>query len=223
MAAASIPRTKVRRHPERGSYDRDVIDAILDEALFCHVGFAQEGHPYVIPMIHARAGDILYLHGSTSSRLLQVLGAGANVCVTVTLLDGVVLARSVFNHSMNYRSVVVLGRARPLTEPDQKLAALKAIVEHLIPGRWRDARAPNDKELATTMILALPLHEASAKIRSSSPKDAQADVSTPLWAGVIPTDLIPGEPVIDDEVPPGVVVPDYVANYRCGRRRSITR
>src|SRR6266508_3728460 len=161
-------RTEVRRHPERGAYDRSVIDEILDEALFCHVGFVHEGQSFVIPTIHARAGDVLYLHGSPASRMLREIGDGIDVCVTVTLLDGLVLARSVYNHSMNYRSAVVLGRARVIEERAEKLAALEVIVEHLLPGRGADARGPNEKELAGTKVLVLPLDEASAKVRTGT-------------------------------------------------------
>src|SRR5262245_37855180 len=154
-------RTRVKRHPERGAYDRETIDAILDEALICHVGFVVDGQPFVIPMILARAGDVLYLHGSTASRLVRTLADGVDVCVTATLLDGIVLARSVYNHSMNYRSAVVLGRARAIVDPDEKLAALETIVEHMVPRRWSDARLPDRKELKATTVLALALDEAS--------------------------------------------------------------
>ena len=200
-------RTTVARHPERGVYDREAIYRILDEALICHVGFVHEGHPFVIPTIHARSGDTLYVHGSPASRMLQELGAGVDVCVTVTLLDGLVLARSVYNHSMNYRSVLVLGRARVLREPADKLAALEAVVEHLVPGRWSDARQPTKKELAGTLVLALPLDEASAKVRTGPPMDFEADLELPVWAGVIPVALHTGTP----EGPPNP--PAYVAGY----------
>jgi nitroimidazol reductase NimA-like FMN-containing flavoprotein (pyridoxamine 5'-phosphate oxidase superfamily) len=207
-------RTRVRRHPERGVYDRAVIDAILDEALFCHVGFVDEGQPFVIPTIHARAGDVLYLHGSPASRMLRELGEGIDVCVTATLLDGVVLARSVYNHSLNYRSVVVLGRARRLDDADEKLAALEAIVEHVVTGRTLDARMPTEKELAGTSVLALPLDEASAKVRTGPPKDFDEDVALPIWAGVIPLRTVAGAPEPDAQLPPGVAVPAYAAAYR---------
>ena len=218
MAEPSSPQTAVRRHPERGHYDRAVIDAILDEALYCHVGFVHEGRPFVIPTIHARSGDLLYLHGSTSSRMLRTLAEGTDVCVTVTLVDGVVLARSVFNHSLNYRSVVVLGRGQPVPDGEEKLAALKSIVEHMVPGRSLDARAPNEKELAQTSVLWLPLNEASAKVRSGPSKDARFDIPLPVWAGVIPMRLLAGEPVIDAEVPPGVDMPGYVRDYQRASR-----
>jgi uncharacterized protein len=206
MAKAKA-RTEVARHPERGVYDREAIDRILDEALICHVGFVHEGQPFVIPTIHARSGDTLYVHGSPASRMLKQLAEGVDVCVTVTLLDGLVLARSVYNHSMNYRSVVVLGRARLLREPAEKLAALEAVVEHLVPGRWEDARQPTEKELAGTSVLALPLDEASAKVRTGPPSDFEADLELPVWSGVIPVALRTGTPEGSPDPPP------YVAGY----------
>jgi uncharacterized protein len=187
-------RTTVKRHPERGVYDRTTIDAILDEALICHVGFVADGQPYVIPTIHARDGDTLYLHGSPGSRMLRTLKEGIDLCVTATLLDGLVLARAVYNHSMNYRSVVVLGRAREVTERTEKLHAMECVVEHVVPGRWSEARQPNDGEIDGTTILALPLDEASAKIRSGPPKDFDEDLDLPVWTGVIPLDLRRGRP-----------------------------
>ncbi len=201
--------TRVRRHPERGVYERPAIDAILDEALFCHVGFVIDEQPYVIPMIHARAGDVLYLHGSPASRMLRTLAKGVDVCVTATLLDGIVLARSVYNHSMNYRSVVVLGRARAVTDVDEKLAALEAVVEHVVPGRWQDARHPNKKELAGTSVLVLGLDQASAKVRRGPTKDFDDDVELPIWAGVIPMRLVAGAAETDALVPDGVALPPY--------------
>ncbi len=201
--------TRVRRHPERGVYERPAIDAILDEALFCHVGFVIDEQPYVIPMIHARAGDVLYLHGSPASRMLRTLAEGVDVCVTATLLDGIVLARSVYNHSMNYRSVVVLGRARAVTDADEKLAALEAVVEHVVPGRWQDARHPNKKELAGTSVLVLGLDQASAKVRRGPTKDFDDDVELPIWAGVIPMRLVAGAAETDALVPDGVALPPY--------------
>jgi nitroimidazol reductase NimA-like FMN-containing flavoprotein (pyridoxamine 5'-phosphate oxidase superfamily) len=179
-------RTTVKRHPERGEYNRATIDAILDEALICHIGFVVDGHPYVIPTIHAREGDTLYLHGSPASRMLRSIKEGVDVCVTATILDGLVLAKSVYNHSMNYRSVVVLGRARELTDRAEKLRAMERVVEHVVPGRWSEARQPNDGEIKGTTILALPLEEASAKIRTGPPKDFDEDRDFPVWTGVIP-------------------------------------
>jgi uncharacterized protein len=201
--------TRVKRHPERGVYEREAIDAILDEALICHVGFVVEGQPYVIPMVLARDGDVLYLHGSTASRLVRTVAGGVQVCVTATLLDGIVLARSVYNNSMNYRSAVVLGKARAVVDPDEKLAALETIVEHIARGRWRDARQPNRKELKATTVLALALDEASAKIRSGPPKEFDEDMELPIWAGVIPLRLVRGAAETDADVPDGVPLPKY--------------
>jgi len=205
------PRTKVKRHPERGDYDRATIDAILDEALICHVGFVVVDHPYVIPTIHARDGDTLYLHGSPASRMLRNLAKGVDLCVTVTLLDGLVLARSVYNHSMNYRSVVVLGHAREVTETEEKLHAMQRVVEHIVPGRWADARHPTEGEIKGTTILALSLNEASAKIRTGPPKDFDDDLALPVWAGLIPLKLEPSAPVADEGVETSA--PDYAAKY----------
>jgi nitroimidazol reductase NimA-like FMN-containing flavoprotein (pyridoxamine 5'-phosphate oxidase superfamily) len=211
--ALGVPsaRTTVKRHPERGAYDRVVIDAILDEALVCHVGFVIDGQPFVIPTIHARDGEVLYLHGSPGSRMLRSLRNGVDACVTVTLLDGLVLARSVYNHSMNYRSVVVLGRAREVTEHDEKLRAMRCVVEHILPGRWDDARQPSEREIKATTIMALPLTEASAKVRTGPPTDDEEDLGLSVWAGVIPVALETGEPVGDGAAngPP----PTYVADY----------
>ena len=199
----------MRRHPERGAYDRATIDAILDEALICHVGFVHDGQPYVIPTIHARDGDTLYLHGSPGSRMLRDLKEGIDVCVTVTLLDGLVLARSVYNHSMNYRSVVVLGRAHEVSDRDEKLHGMRAVVEHVVPGRWDDARRPSDGEIDGTTILALPLDEVSAKVRSGPSNDFDDDLELPVWAGVLPLALVAGEPQPDSDGP----TPEYVAGY----------
>jgi uncharacterized protein len=204
-------RTTVKRHPERGDYDRDVIDAILDEALMCHLGFVVDGQPFVIPTIHARDGDVLYIHGSPGSRMLRTAKTGVDICVTATLLDGLVLARSVYNHSMNYRSVVVLGRAHEVTDPDEKLRAMQCVVEHVVKGRWNDARQPNEGELKGTTILSLPLDEASAKIRSGPPVDDEDDLALPVWAGIVPLRLEPSEPTAADGVdgPP----PPYASAY----------
>jgi uncharacterized protein len=206
--------TRVRRHPERGRYERAEIDAILDEALFCHVGFVDAGRPFVIPIIHARVGADLYLHGSPASRMLRELAEEVDVCVTATLLDGIVLARSVYNHSLNYRSAVVLGRARKLDDRQEKLKALEAIVEHVVPGRSREARAPSEKELAGTSVLALPIDEASAKVRTGPPGDFDDDLELPVWAGVIPLSTVAGEPLTDELVPSHVALPGYVRDYR---------
>jgi nitroimidazol reductase NimA-like FMN-containing flavoprotein (pyridoxamine 5'-phosphate oxidase superfamily) len=206
-------RVTVRRLPERAAYDRAVIDAILDEALICHVGFVEDGQPYVIPTIHARDGGCLYLHGSTASRMLRTLAEGLPICVTVTIQDGLVLARSAFHHSMNYRSVVVLGTAIEVEDRSEKLHALERISEHLVPGRWEEVRLPNDSELRQTRILRIGLDESSAKIRSGGPKDDQDDLSDPIWAGVLPLRLLAREPETDRDVLPAVVVPAYVRNH----------
>jgi len=205
-------RTTVKRHPERGDYDRATIDGILDEALVCHVGFVHDGHPFVIPTIHARDGDTLYLHGSPGSRMLRDLAQGVDVCVTATLLDGLVLARSVYHHSMNYRSVVVLGRAHEVTDDEGKLHAMECVVEHVVPGRWADARRPSEGELKGTTILAVSLEEASAKVRMGGPKDLEEDLELPVWAGVIPLALVPSAPLADNDRP----LPPYAARYTRG-------
>jgi hypothetical protein len=181
-------RIRVRREPERGRYDRETIDAILDEALICHLGFAVDEQPYVIPTLHARVGDTLYVHGSAASRMLRQLSSGVPVCATVTLFDGLVLARSVFNHSVNYRSVVVFGTATPVAD-DEKRDALHALTDQLAPGRWDEARQPTATELKATWILALPIDEASAKVRTGPPKDEPEDEDLPVWAGVVPVHL----------------------------------
>jgi len=190
-------RTKVRRLPSRASYDRDAIYAILDEALICHAGFAADGQPFVIPTIHWRDGDTLYFHGSAASRMLRTLRGGAQACVTVTLLDGLVLARSAFHHSMNYRSVVVFGNAREVTDRQEKLRVLERLVEHIAPGRSAEVRGPSESELRQTLVLALPLTEASAKVRSGPPLDDVDDYKLRVWAGVIPLKLERGAPVED--------------------------
>jgi uncharacterized protein len=181
-------RIRIKREPQRGRYDRETIDLILDEALLCHLGFEIDGQPYVIPTLHARVGDKLYVHGSAASRMLRHLAGGVRVCVTVTLFDGLVLARSVFNHSVNYRSVVLLGEAT-LVEDDEKLAALYALTEQLAPGRWEEARQPTAKELKATWILSLPIEEVSAKVRNGPPEDEPEDEDLPVWAGVVPVHL----------------------------------
>jgi nitroimidazol reductase NimA-like FMN-containing flavoprotein (pyridoxamine 5'-phosphate oxidase superfamily) len=203
-------RTTVKRLAKRASYDRNVIDAILDEALVCHVGFVVYGAPVVIPTIHWRCGDRLYLHGSAASRMLRTLRDGVEVCVTVTLLDGLVLARSAFHHSMNYRSVVVFGRAVEVTG-EEKVVALRDLVEHICRGRSAEARGPNESELRQTIVLSLPIEEASAKIRTGPPIDDEADLSLGVWAGVLPLELTPGEPVTET---PEIPLPPYVRGYR---------
>ena len=183
-------RIRVKREPHRGRYDRETIDAILDEALICHLGFDVDGQPYVIPTLHARVGDNVYVHGSAASRMLRHLATDMRVCLTVTLFDGLVLARSVFNHSVNYRSVVLLGTARLLEDDDDKLEALRALTEQLAPGRWEEARQPTPKELKATWILALPIEEASAKVRTGPEEDEPEDEHLPVWAGVVPVHLV---------------------------------
>jgi nitroimidazol reductase NimA-like FMN-containing flavoprotein (pyridoxamine 5'-phosphate oxidase superfamily) len=186
---ADVPENlRIKREPQRGVYDRATIDAILDEALLCHLGFEVDGQPYVIPTLHARIGDRLYVHGSAASRMLRHAASGARVCVTVTLLDGIVLARSVFNHSINYRSVVVLGTATNV-EGGEKTEALRAFTDHIAPGRWGEARQPTEQELKATWVLALPLTEASAKVRSGPPEDDAEDLDFPVWSGVVPVHL----------------------------------
>jgi uncharacterized protein len=203
-------RTKVRRLADRGRYDRDTIYAILDEALLCHVGFVVEGAPVVIPTIHWREGDSLYFHGSAASRMLRSLKTGVDACVTVTLLDGLVLARSAFHHSMNYRSVVIFGKAQ-VVEGDEKLRALDALVEHVVRGRSKEMRPHKEIELKQTLVLSLPLEEASAKIRTGGPVDDEEDYALPVWAGVVPLRLMPGEPVADRDVT--VDLPEYASAY----------
>jgi nitroimidazol reductase NimA-like FMN-containing flavoprotein (pyridoxamine 5'-phosphate oxidase superfamily) len=207
-------RTRVVREAQRGAYDRETIYKTLDEAYVCHVGFAIDGQPFVIPTLFARAGDAIYFHGSAASRMLHNVSEGISVCVTVTLTDGFVLARSVFNHSMNYRSVVALGKAILVEAPEEKLEALRAFTEKIIPGRWNDARQPNEKELKATSILRLPLTEVSAKIRSGPVEDDAADYALPVWAGVIPLALTPGAPIRDERCDPAIPTPAYAAHYR---------
>jgi nitroimidazol reductase NimA-like FMN-containing flavoprotein (pyridoxamine 5'-phosphate oxidase superfamily) len=216
-------RTTVKRLPKRAAYDRDTVHAILDEAYICHLGFVVDGQPFVIPTIHWREGETLYFHGSAASRMLRSLRDGIDACVTVTLLDGLVLARSAFHHSMNYRSVVVLGRATEVTR-EEKVRALEGVVEHVMPGRSADVRPPNDIELKQTLVLALPITEASAKIRTGPPLDDEEDYALPVWAGVVPLRLTPGEPVADERLPAGVGVPEYIDGARAsGRQRSALR
>jgi uncharacterized protein len=201
----------VRRRAGRASYKRSTIDAILDEGMVGHVGVVADGQPFVIPVLYARDGEQVYLHGSPLSRLLSTLAQGVPMCLTVTLLDGLVLARSAFHHSMNYRSVVILGDGRPVRDPEEKLEALRAIVDHIVPGRSEDARGPSRKELKATEVIALTIDEASAKIRTGPPVDAGDDLALPVWAGELPLSLEVGEPVPDDGV--SIAVPEYVRSY----------
>lgn len=197
MPAGPSPRTTVKRRAERGRYDHETVHAILDEAYICHVGFVHDGAPVVLPTMHARIGDRLFIHGSAASRMLRTLAGGVEACVTVTLLDGLVLARSAFHHSMNYRSVVVFGTANVVGDGDEKLAAMRALLERVRPGRWDEARQPNDVELRQTLIIAMPLDEASAKVRTGPPIDDEDDYALGVWAGVVPLRLESGEPIAD--------------------------
>src|SRR6202045_4682568 len=204
-------RTRVVREPQRAVYDRDVINEILDEAFLCHVGFVAHGQPFVIPTSFGRDGDVLYIHGSAASRMLRNLDQGVAVCITATLLDGLVLARSVFNHSMNYRSVVILGTATIVDDPAEKLAALRALSEHILPHRWDDSRQPNEKELKAPSVLRLPITEFSAKVRVGPPVDDDEDYSFPTWAGVIPLEMTVGAAIRDDRCKQEL--PAYLKNY----------
>jgi len=193
-------RTKVRRLSKRAVYDKTLVDEILDEGFLCHLGFSVHALPYVIPTLYARSGETLYLHGSGASRTLKTLSEGVDVCATITLVDGYVLARSAFHHSMNYRSVVVLGRARLVSEPEETMQALRTLTNHLVPGRWEEVREPNELELKQTMVLALPLDEVSAKVRVGPPADDEEDYAIPVWAGVVPLVAQLGEAIPDDRV-----------------------
>jgi nitroimidazol reductase NimA-like FMN-containing flavoprotein (pyridoxamine 5'-phosphate oxidase superfamily) len=206
-------RTRVRRKPDRGAYDADLVHAVLDAAPICHVGFVHAGSPVVIPTIHGRVEDVLYLHGSPASRMLRTLRDGVDVAVNAVVVDGIVLARSLFHHSMNYRSVVVMGRARPIDDPEEKTAALRAITEHLVPGRWDDARAPSEKEDRGTLVVAVPIVEASAKVRSGPPGDDEDDLGLPYWTGVIPLRLAAGKPEPAPDMAPGTPLPPYLDGF----------
>lgn len=204
----------MRRIHERGRYDREAIDSVLDAAVVAHLGFVQDGQPFVIPTLHARVGDEVLVHGSAASRAFRTVGEGVPACLTVTLLDGIVLARSVFEHSVNYRSVVVLGRATLVDDPADKLAALEALTDRLLPGRWQDARQPSRKELKATTVLRMPLDEASAKIRDGGAEDGDTpDAELDVWAGQIPLVMTALPPVPDPDLRPGVPVPPYARRY----------
>ncbi len=207
-------RTRVKRLPKRASYDREVVNAIIDEAMFCHVGFIHQGAPFVIPTLHVRIGERLYVHGSAASRMLRAAAGGIPLCVTVTHFEGLILARSAFHHSANYRSAVVLGTAEEVTDDAEKTRVLNALVDHLVPGRWRDARPPNPQELLATSVLGLPITEASAKVRPGGPSDEEGDYALPVWAGVIPMKVVTGAPIPDERNMAGIQIPEYVANYR---------
>lgn len=206
-------RTRVVREPDRGVYDREAVYRILDEGFICHVGFNLDGQPFVIPTSYGRSGDNLYIHGSAASRMLRNLDKGIPVCVTVTLLDGIVLARSIFNHSMNYRSVVVLGTAQVVQDPGEKLEALHRLSEHILPGRWAESRQPNEQELKATFALRLPITEFSAKVRQGPPIDDEEDYDFRTWAGVIPLETAARPPIPDERCSPEILVPAYVRSY----------
>ena len=215
MSETQMPteRTRVVREADRAVYDREAVYRILDEGFLCHVGFAVDGQPFVIPTSYGRKEANLYIHGSAASRMLRQMKDGLQVCVTVTLLDGLVLARSIFNHSMNYRSVVILGKATLVDDPQEKLAALRALSEHIIPGRWDDVRQPNERELKATSVLRLPIAEFSAKVRTGPPIDDADDYSFPTWAGVIPLETKGGPPIADPGLDLGREVPAYIRHY----------
>jgi uncharacterized protein len=213
MSNTPTSRTRVTREPQLGVYDREVVYQILDEGFICHVGFTTDRQTFVIPTSYGRSGDNLYIHGSAASRTLKHMKDGVPVCVTITLLDGLVLARSVFNHSMNYRSVVILGKATAVEHPEEKLAALRILSEHIIPGRWDDARLPNQRELNATLVLKLPIEEFSAKVRTGPPIDDEGDYSYPTWAGVLPLALNTGVPVPDPRLDTAYEVPGYLRQW----------
>ncbi|PYX17823.1 MAG: pyridoxamine 5'-phosphate oxidase family protein [Acidobacteria bacterium] len=206
-------RTRVTREPERAVYDRAAAYQVLDEGFICHVGFVVDNQPFVIPTGYGRSGDNLYIHGSAASRMLRNLDQGIAVCVTVTLLDGLVLARSIFNHSMNYRSVVVLGTAVAVEDSAEKLQALRALSEHILPGRWEESRQPNERELKATLVMRLPITEYSAKMRTGPPIDNEEDYSFLTWAGVVPLQMVAGSPINDPKLDPKTPVPSYVPSY----------
>jgi nitroimidazol reductase NimA-like FMN-containing flavoprotein (pyridoxamine 5'-phosphate oxidase superfamily) len=210
---AKTEKNNIKRLPKRGHYDRETIYRILDEALICHVGFVDSGQPYVIPTNFARVGDSIILHGAKASRLLKHIEAGNPICVEVTIVDGLVLARSVFHHSVNYRSVVVFGMGRLLLDVQEKLAALEAVSEHLVPGRWKEARRPNQKELNATSVVRIRIDEASAKVRLGPPVDEEEDYALPVWAGVLPLQETPLSPIPDELQSQDLAVPGYIANY----------
>jgi nitroimidazol reductase NimA-like FMN-containing flavoprotein (pyridoxamine 5'-phosphate oxidase superfamily) len=206
-------RTTLRRLPKRGSFERETVYGILDEGFVCHVGFVVDGQPFVIPTAYGRKGDVLYIHGARASRMQKALAAGADVCVTVTLVDGLVLARSAFHHSINYRSVVVFGRARVVESEEEKGAAMEAFTEHVVPGRWADVRWPTRQELAATTVLAIELSEASAKVRTGPPIDDEEDYALEVWAGVLPLGVEPGTPAADPRLPAEIKPPAYVEQF----------
>jgi nitroimidazol reductase NimA-like FMN-containing flavoprotein (pyridoxamine 5'-phosphate oxidase superfamily) len=214
MTFPQTDRTKLKRLPKRGHFDRETVYSILDEGFICHVGFMVAGQPFVIPTGYARAGDKLYIHGSQASRMLRSLAGGLDACVTVTIVDGLVLARSAFHHSMNYRSVLILGRTTLVDDPEEKMTALVALSEHIVRGRWADVREPTEQEMVQTTVLCLPIEEASAKIRTGPPLDDEEDYALPIWAGVVPLQLVAGDPVNDPRLPEEIPVPEYAAHYK---------
>lgn len=210
-------RTRVVREADRAVYDREAVYRILDEGFLCHAGFVVDGQPFVIPTSYGRKDASLYIHGSAASRMLRQIKEGVPVCITVTLLEGLVLARSIFNHSMNYRSVVILGKAALVDDPQEKLEALRLLSEHILPGRWEDSRQPNERELKATSVLRVPIEEFSAKVRQGPAIDDEDDYSFPTWAGVIPLQMVAGTPIDDARLLPGQETPEYARNYT--RRR----
>jgi nitroimidazol reductase NimA-like FMN-containing flavoprotein (pyridoxamine 5'-phosphate oxidase superfamily) len=218
MSETQMPsaRTRVVREAFRGIYDREAVYQILDEGFLCHVGFAVDGQPFVIPTSYGRKDASLYIHGSAASRMLKQMKEGVNVCITVTLLDGLVLARSIFNHSMNYRSVVILGKATLVDAPQEKLEALRLLSEHILPGRWEDSRQPNERELKQTSVLRVPIEEFSAKVRQGPAIDDEEDYAFPTWAGVIPLEMVARPPIDDARLLPGEEAPEYAKHYTRG-------
>ena len=209
-------RVRLRRKRERGSYEREVIEAILDEGLIAHLGIVHEGQPLVIPTLHARDGDVVYCHGSSAGRTLRALAAGAPACLTVSLIDGLVLARSAMHHSANYRSAILLGRARVVTDPAERLEGFEAIVERIVPGRWSEVRPPTENEIKATALLAFPIEESSAKVRTGPPLDDEEDYASRAWAGVIPLAVRAGEPQPDPRLRADIPVPSHIEGYRRG-------
>ena len=206
-------RTRVYRKPGRGSHDRELVHSILDEALTCHVGFVQDGQPFVIPTIHARVGETLFLHGAKGNRMLRMLGDGTACCVTVTQVDGIVFARAALHHSLNYRSVMVLGTAREVTDDEEKQEALRAVVEHIAPGRADGTRGPDETDLRSTKVLSIPIEEASAKVRTGPPIDEEADMELSYWAGVLPLELVTGKPITAPDLSRDLPVPNHVTGW----------
>ena len=215
-------RTTLKRLPKRSEYDHAAVFEILDEAFICHVGFIVDGKPVVIPTSYCRVGDDVYIHGSAASRMLRSLEQGIDVCVTVTLIDGLVLARSAFHHSINYRSVIIFGKANVVDDADEKIRALHAFTEHVVPGRWDEVRLPTEAELRSTLVLKVPLVEVSAKVRTGPPIDDDEDYNLAVWAGVVPLKLIADAPVIDDRVLAGIEAPEYVTHYSRNGRAEVT-